>query len=450
MDADAPGVRPRCWTLTLAMGVFLALNAFALNDLLQVASPPGYRETVLDHTWRTLRREGSDDSWVGMSIALDYAQSPHRTPLYTEVFFQRHVKFQYPPSALLVLAGMRLVDPVRIRVHDAYPGPWPSLNGALSKAFVVLMALATAALLEVCLRRSEVFTGCRRLVAVRAALVVAFTLTFYPVVKAFSLGNIQVWLNSLLALSLLSWALGWKPAAGLLTGLVCLVKPQYGLLLLWAGVRREWRYVVAGTATVVLGLAVSLTLFGWADHVDFLRVVSYVSQHGEAYHPNQSMNGLLNRLANVESPRLDLRFDDHAFPPFNAWVYVGTLITSAAILLPALFWRARGEQRLLDLCTMVVSVTLASPIAWEHHYGVLLPVFAVVLASALPRRGWVAGLALSYVLVSTYFAATRLLAPSLLNVAQSYRFAGAALLLGLLYVRRRRPIGEVQLVGAHG
>jgi alpha-1,2-mannosyltransferase len=419
------------------MGAFLVLNAFALNDLLQVASPPGYRKTVLEHTWRTLRREGSDDSWLGMSVALDYAQSPQRTPLYTEVFFHRHVKFQYPPSALLVLAGLRLVDPGRIRVDDAYPGPWPSINGALSRSFLVVMVLATAALLELRLRRSEVFTGCRRLVAARFALVVVFTLTFYPVVKAFTLGNIQTWLNAILALTLLCWAVGKKTAGGLLTGLVCLIKPQYGLLLLWAAVRREWRFAVAGTAILGLGLVTSIAVFGWADHVDYLRVVAYISRHGEAYYPNQSMNGLLNRLLHVGQPRLDLRFDDHAFPPYDPWVHAGTLITSAVILLPALFWRGGAHDRLLDLCTMLVSVTLASPIAWEHHYGVLLPVFAIVVASVPPRCGWVISLAASYVLVSTFFAASKLLAPSLLNVAQSYRFAGGALLLGLLYLQRR-------------
>jgi alpha-1,2-mannosyltransferase len=163
------------------------------------------------------------------------------------------------------------------------------------------------------------------------------------------------------------------------------------------------------------------------------------------------VNGLLNRVVNVGQPQLDLRFDDHAFPPYNLWVHAGTVSAFVAILLPALLWRGGAHDRLLDLCTMLVSVTLASPIAWEHHYGVLLPIFAIVVASVPPRRGWIVWLAASYVLVSTFFAASKLLAPSLLNVAQSYRLAGGALLLGLLYLHRRNlSAGVGRVAEEHG
>ena len=44
--------------------------------------------------------------------------------------------------------------------------------------------------------------------------------------------------------------------------------------------------------------------------------------------------------------------------------------------------------RAIALGIVVVSLTLASPIAWEHHYGVFLPVFAFmagVLRRATPK-----------------------------------------------------------------
>ena len=69
---------------------------------------------------------------------------------------------------------------------------------------------------------------------------------------------------------------------------------------------------------------------------------------------------------------------------------------------------------------MAVSCTVASPIAWEHHYGVLLPVFAVVLVSALRSRARLPWLIVSYVLASNYFIATQLLAPTFWNFMQSY------------------------------
>ena len=75
---------------------------------------------------------------------------------------------------------------------------------------------------------------------------------------------------------------------------------------------------------------------------------------------------------------------------------------------------------------------MASPIAWEHHYGITLPIFAVLLAGSLGNRRRLAWLAASYVLVSTFVSATNLLAATPLNLLQSSLFAGAIILLALL------------------
>ena len=90
---------------------------------------------------------------------------------------------------------------------------------------------------------------------------------------------------------------------------------------------------------------------------------------------------------------------------------------------------------------------MASPIAWEHHYGVTLPIYAVMLATCLGDRSRLMWLGISYVLVSTYVPATNLLAASPLNLLQSTLFAGAIILLALLGTDkadgsslRRRPV----------
>ena len=116
-----------------------------------------------------------------------------------------------------------------------------------------------------------------------------------------------------------------------------------------------------------------MAAFGWADHVDYLRVVSFMGQRGEAYYPNQSINGLLNRLMSISDPVRynNLEFHMSEFAPFNPWVYVLTVISSAVILLAAIAWRSKDEDRVFDFCRMAVSLTVASPIAWEHHYGIL-------------------------------------------------------------------------------
>ena len=94
---------PSSVSLTRSLAIFLLLNALVLNGLIWLASPPSHKETVLQHSWDVLRVDGSDDSWGAMAIALEYFRSGEPLPIYSEVFFDRNVKFQYPPSSLFAL-----------------------------------------------------------------------------------------------------------------------------------------------------------------------------------------------------------------------------------------------------------------------------------------------------------------------------------------------------------
>jgi alpha-1,2-mannosyltransferase len=426
--------------LTRAMMVFLLLNAFVLNGILWAASPAPYRETVLNHTWDVLGARGCDDSWGIMSISLEYARGTHDVPLYSEIFFNRHLKFQYPPSSLLAIAGMLwMAGPEGVRTTECKVFDFPTLNDILGWLFILMSALTTAALLELGLR-GRLTDDTRGLRLMRGALVIGFALTFYPVVKAYTLGQIQVWLNGMFGLALLAWVTGWKRASGVLIGLMCLVKPHYGLFLLWGALRREWRFTVASATAMMVGLAISVAAFGLANHLDYLNVLWYLPQHGEAFYPNHSFNGLLNRLMSLEDPFSfqNLVFIDLDFPPFEPLVYGGTLITSLIILSAALLRRGtEGDgDRKFDFCTMALSTTMASPIAWEHHYGIMLPIFGVMLAAVIADRRRLIWLLVCYVLVSNFFHFTNLLAFTPFNVAQSYLLAAAVVVLLMLHGMR--------------
>lgn len=416
--------------------LFLVLNALVLNGLLWAVSPPGFKDTVLRHTADFFQARSGGDSWLVMSIAYDHMGWPHAKPLYSEIFFDQRVKFQYPPASLFAIAAMRMAGIDRVRTAVEYVGRWPSINDVLGWTFILLMIVSVAALFHHQLRQSNVpaeagisFTGCLLIAAVAA-------LTFYPVMKAYTLGQIQVWLNSIFALSLLCWATERKVASGVLIGLMCAIKPHFALFLVWGLIRAEWRLIVAGGATILTTVAASVAAYGWADHVDYLQVVAHIAARGEAYFPNQSINGLLNRLMSISDPvsynNLEFRMND--FPPFTPWVYATTFVTSSAILLCAIAWRSKHEGRVFDFCRMAVSLTIASPIAWEHHYGILLPVFAVLLADTIGDRCRILWLMVSCVLVSNFIPATNLLAATPFNVGQSYLLAGALIALALLYL----------------
>src|SRR5262245_6750009 len=140
--------------LTLGLALFLLANAFALNNVLRLVSPVYYSETVLNHTSDVLNAEGCDDSWGIMAYALRYAQSPHTTPLYTEVFFNQRLKFQYPPSSLFAIDGMlRVAGPDLVRTSECVDYEVASLNDVLGWIFILISALSAAVLLERGLRQ---------------------------------------------------------------------------------------------------------------------------------------------------------------------------------------------------------------------------------------------------------------------------------------------------------
>jgi hypothetical protein len=180
--------------------------------------------------------------------------------------------------------------------------------------------------------------------------------------------------------------------------------------------------------------------YGFTNHVDYLRVLTFLAERGETFYPNQSVNGLLNRVMVLIDPDQwsSLDFDDNSFPPFSLLVYGGTLVASIVLLSAALFRRGnKGDpDRTFDFCTMALSITIASPIAWEHHYGTIFPILAVLLASVVGDRRRLLLLTISYVLISNYIPVTNLLAATVFNVAQSYLFVAAITVLLLLHTTR--------------
>jgi hypothetical protein len=93
-----------------------------------------------------------------------------------------------------------------------------------------------------------------------------------------------------------------------------------------------------------------------------------------------------------------------------------------------------------DLWVAALTVTMAAPIAWGHHYGIALPMFAAVLpeVAAAPSRAGLVLLGLAYVLVSNELRPLTELITTGGRVLQSYLFLGAGLFLALLYRLRFR------------
>ncbi len=267
----------------------------------------------------------------------------------------------------------------------------------------------------------------------RAGVATAFAAFFFmPITLAFSLGQAQIFLDLFFTLMVLFWIEGKERPAGGLMALLAMVKPQFGLLLLWAALRRRWNALAAGALTLAVGGAVSLTVFGLRNNLDYLGVLAGLSRKAQSHYANQSIFGLLNRaIFNGEN----LPYHPYVYPPFVPWIYAVTLATTAVLVLVALMypWRERAGG-MADLAAIGVVSVVATPMAWEHHYGVMLPVF-VWLWFAVYRRGvgsaW--ALALAWVLIADFLSPLNFFAAvPVANLLQSYMYFGALLLLGLL------------------
>jgi hypothetical protein len=367
------------------------------------------------------------DSWKPMIAAIDHLRTTPEVPVYQAIFFDDKIKFQYPVSSLVAidllqkLSGLRWETIISLLNRICWYSVW--LTGLVSWR---LLANSYAAI-----RRSPASSS-DELTLLWPCL--GLTILFYPLSKSYNLGQIQTIMTLLGTLALLFWQIDRKLLAGLCIGLCCAIKPQWTVVLVWAGLRCEWIFTI--TAGLVLGTAVILSVarYGIYHYVDYLSVLSFLSHHGEAYFPNQSVNGLLNRLLFNGT---DLSFNMHGFPPFNIWVYIGTLLSTVVILLAALFYRRRAKPDVLDLALILLAATAASPIAWEHHYAILLPIFAA-LAPLCFSLGTISALPATALFGAFVIAAQRLeplnsLADSHLNVLQSYLFIAALVVLGLLF-----------------
>jgi hypothetical protein len=205
-------------------------------------------------------------------------------------------------------------------------------------------------------------------------------------------------------------------------------------LYVWGALRRESRFVAVGAVVIGSGLALSLWRYGLHDHVEYLRVLSYIAKRGEAFYANQSINGALNRLMFNGS---NLEWDDHEFAPTHPLVYAGTI--TAFVLLGAASLRrpVHGAGTIVDLSLAALAITLTAPLAWEHHYGILLPIYAGVtpfLIEQRPLGRWTAAaMGASYLVAANYFQFTNHFAATWFNPLQSYLLGAALVVWALVY-----------------
>jgi glycosyl transferase family 87 len=413
------------WSLTLWM-MFLVLG-LAGSWLISVST--GDQSTAA-YGLRYLHTNSGNDSWSPMFDAIKYLHTDSDIPIYEKTFFTDHIKFQYPISSLVPL------DLLQRRLGATRRMIIVLLNQA-SWWCVIVTGITTWLLLRGSYSTEARASDKSNLNPIGLETLIpmlAITMTFYPLTKSYTLGQVQTAITMLVALALLMWQRKWPGISGFLLGLCCAIKPQWAAVFLWGGIRKEWSMVVTGIATFISLTLASIRLYGFQNYVDYLPVMSYLTKHGEGYFPNQSINGLMNRLLFNGN---NLAWRAYEFPPFHPLIYATTVVTALLLIGAALLWRMNKKANTLDLALFILSLTIASPIAWEHHYAILLPIFFLLAPICISRR--IAGkytnalLLAVFFLISQRFGILRIFADTYLNVLQSYLFFGALIILGLLY-----------------
>lgn len=415
MPRKAPDTPAHGKRLLLFVTVSLLLangGQWLLFRLLRLGNPGGIKGDLLDvlhgRTWT--------DSWLPMMRSVDYFRANPHLPIYYAPLYDTLI---YSLASILPLWLLK-----RLGMGDA----------AMLRLLAITSWLALAGVAA-----ASVWMG-RRLLARRGVrldwqttLAVVLAVMFcYPLLKGYSLGNAQTFLSFGFTALLLLWSSGHERASGVTAAVLTVVKPQFVLLLVWMAVRRRWNATAAFVATAAMLLALSVVVFGWRNNLDYIHVLAGLSRKAQSHFANQSIFGTLNRMiGNGEN----ISYTPLLYTPYVRWVYLTTVATALLLVAAVLLFpwgRLRGSAG--DLAAMGIVSVAASPMAWEHHYGILPAVFAWLWfahACWQSRRPWLLGLS-ALLTLNAWLGFNRLADVHGWNVLQSYMYVGALLLIAVL------------------
>jgi hypothetical protein len=196
----------------------------------------------------------------------------------------------------------------------------------------------------------------------------------------------------------------------------------------------------------VVLITASVAVFGWHNNLDYLGVLAGLSHKAQSHYANQSMFGTINRMIfNGEN----IGYTPYVYTPYIPWVYrvtVGTTLVLVGAVLVYPWKKLRGSTA--DIAAMGIALVAASPMAWEHHYGIVVGIAAwawFAHACWMKERPWVLGAAVF--LCCNFLPAFNYLSDKRgWNVLQSYLYFGALLLMGWLMHLSRGAGAESELI----
>lgn len=262
--------------------------------------------------------------------------------------------FTYPPLAAVLMSPMSLLS-------------WR----AVQSITVIAIALAGAAFCYLLLQDSIRMRGPQGLLIVGVATSVGFL--FEPIRENISYGQVNLFLGLMVVFDVFFLARRYPRLFGIGIGLAAAIKLTPAIFILYLVLTKRWRPAITAAITAVV-LSLAAAVVAWSEVWDFF--TSILWDTSRVGHPdsvfNQSINGLLARLASPDLPSRRL------------WVLLSIILAVFGL------WRARkvflaGDDLAGMTITGMVGL-MVSPVSWTHHAVWVLPAVVVLL-----HRAWELG-----------------------------------------------------------
>lgn len=164
--------------------IILGLNIMVALLISIVAGSLGYDDKdkgTLSYSYNVLKGDFGNDSWAPMKEALEYWEQYPDRPIYHDLLIEKQVKFQYPPITLII--------PKLIKLNDIDQTAFYSIA---TQIFLIIMILAVFGIIILSLKTYGNYLPSWYELCMLLIITTLLTLTYYPIVKAATLGQIQV------------------------------------------------------------------------------------------------------------------------------------------------------------------------------------------------------------------------------------------------------------------
>ena len=215
-----------------------------------------------------------------------------------------------------------------------------------------------------------------------------------PLVNSMREGNTTHIILLLLIVALLLWRAGRQFGAGLVLGACAVLKLPLLLFGAYFILRRRWRIVAGGIATISAAVILSLLVYGVQGNVAWYRdsVEPFLGGVIPAFNV-QSIDGFLMRLSTGASR---LRDWDPMPPPH---IHKVARLVFFAVIYGGAAWLLRRSDRgqsasgassaitsrdFLEYALVLNLALVTSPISWTHYYVLLLMPWGLYLGGRLP------------------------------------------------------------------